>query len=954
MFSPFEDRVVRDQCKVVFDAKERGKFVSSWDKTIEQRAGNWQIKREKERQSTYRPQLDFVAATCQYTVFLWDQIQNTKGEKGARQKLDPRIPYFDGKFYPPTYTSQKIRNVSRDVAPNIACLKPVTVLHPAYIEELNFCPRCNATGDDLKWKGWTTSGPRDVHGVSSEEQVIGVQMRCKRCKAERGKADTPDDEEDDAYCWGTASSQFWERKEHWEIPLGVPHMKWRSAVTSELYDLIVEFRPDTTSAGLAEHIKRKSTDLSRSELGLTQTQELHLLQYHKRRREYLLNFEARTKQQVWPGGGQDVKLRKFPEPRTGRHKEGYDNTSISDELITDIYLSWVRATRQGESEESLRTKTGTSKLGSTLTVEWGLTAPSALIRVPGVALSIDATFRTASKATVVDRGKTHTRVYKGGITSVVNEQSIILAWRFCFTQGNWELVELLKGVKRRLELLGVSEPEMVISDCCCHVAKAIHDVFPDAVVCLDVWHFLMRYLVCLVGGSKCPVRQAVAIDIVDAILKSRALPNSPAIYWSKEEQVARLEAAFEKWEAKGVWTAAAAKTHEEQLTHVRKGCLARPRDDVRADGSRIEGTHKGWNSLQRSFSSGLEMMAALGHDHVLRHNTRVESALKEPPKFIRSTFGSHHVHLVNDCARRWNKQLARKSRIDSDMEPLPVLEAPSSGETFGMIKMSSETAAHQSLTSIKKESVDDEELLDLSSQDLLDANYILSGVGVDPSLLYQLPPKPSGPIASVSTPTPHPCPLPHGAAGGDASLMSPPSPPPPPPLSQSAVHGAFAPGPAASSFQEPLAPQSSSAGPMDLDTDPLYDPESREQKAGIIEAASKTSDDGESVSSTQKRGDRKGKAVDRSACQSTSNRKRHAETSANTADDVIEISDDEGTQSQSKPPPRKKLRLYVPGMPAAAKANSAAATSSTSSAGTPSINPSSVRACCSPFAPTLH
>ncbi|PIL36751.1 hypothetical protein GSI_00440 [Ganoderma sinense ZZ0214-1] len=827
MFSPFEDRVVRDQCKVVFDAKERGKFVSSWDKTIEQRAGNWQIKREKERQSTYRPQLDFVAATCQYTVFLWDQIQNTKGEKGARQKLDPRIPYFDGKFYPPTYTSQKIRNVSRDVAPNIACLKPVTVLHPAYIEELNFCPRCNATGDDLKWKGWTTSGPRDVHGVSSEEQVIGVQMRCKRCKAERGKADTPDDEEDDAYCWGTASSQFWERKEHWEIPLGVPHMKWRSAVTSELYDLIVEFRPDTTSAGLAEHIKR-------------------------------------------------------------------------------------------------------------------------------VALSIDATFRTASKATVVDRGKTHTRVYKGGITSVVNEQSIILAWRFCFTQGNWELVELLKGVKRRLELLGVSEPEMVISDCCCHVAKAIHDVFPDAVVCLDVWHFLMRYLVCLVGGSKCPVRQAVAIDIVDAILKSRALPNSPAIYWSKEEQVARLEAAFEKWEAKGVWTAAAAKTHEEQLTHVRKGCLARPRDDVRADGSRIEGTHKGWNSLQRSFSSGLEMMAALGHDHVLRHNTRVESALKEPPKFIRSTFGSHHVHLVNDCARRWNKQLARKSRIDSDMEPLPVLEAPSSGETFGMIKMSSETAAHQSLTSIKKESVDDEELLDLSSQDLLDANYILSGVGVDPSLLYQLPPKPSGPIASVSTPTPHPCPLPHGAAGGDASLMSPPSPPPPPPLSQSAVHGAFAPGPAASSFQEPLAPQSSSAGPMDLDTDPLYDPESREQKAGIIEAASKTSDDGESVSSTQKRGDRKGKAVDRSACQSTSNRKRHAETSANTADDVIEISDDEGTQSQSKPPPRKKLRLYVPGMPAAAKANSAAATSSTSSAGTPSINPSSVRACCSPFAPTLH
>ncbi len=46
----------------------------------------------------------------------------------------------------------------------------------------------------------------------------------------------------------------------------------------------------------------------------------------------------------------------------------------------------------------------------------------------GVALSLDATFRTASKATVVDNGKTHTCVYKGGITTVLNEETIILAW----------------------------------------------------------------------------------------------------------------------------------------------------------------------------------------------------------------------------------------------------------------------------------------------------------------------------------------------------------------------------------------------------------------------------------------------------------------------------------------------------------------------------------------------
>ena len=154
----------------------------------------------------------------------------------------------------------------------------MTVLHPALIEELNFCPRCNATGSDLVWSGWTTSGPRDVHGIFSEEQVIGVQMRCKKCKVGRGRADDDDDDDDDpSYCWGTASSQFWENKEHWQIPsasicllafqvarklltwfpVGVPHIRWRSAVTSELYDLIVELRPDTTSAGLAEHVKRE-------------------------------------------------------------------------------------------------------------------------------------------------------------------------------------------------------------------------------------------------------------------------------------------------------------------------------------------------------------------------------------------------------------------------------------------------------------------------------------------------------------------------------------------------------------------------------------------------------------------------------------------------------------------------------------------------------------------------
>lgn len=59
-------------------------------------------------------------------------------------------------------------------------------------------------------------------------------------------------------------------------------------------------------------------------------------------------------------GADSLQLKEFSEPHRGRHEEGYDCSSISDEQVTEIYLEWVRATRQRESEESLRTKTGTS------------------------------------------------------------------------------------------------------------------------------------------------------------------------------------------------------------------------------------------------------------------------------------------------------------------------------------------------------------------------------------------------------------------------------------------------------------------------------------------------------------------------------------------------------------------------------------------------------------------
>ncbi|KAI0691353.1 hypothetical protein C8T65DRAFT_587252, partial [Cerioporus squamosus] len=113
---------------------------------------------------------------------------------------------------------------------------------------------------------------------------------------------------------------------------------------------------------------------------------------------------------------------------------------------------------------------------------------------------------------------------------------------------------------------------------------------------------VFRYLICVVNGTKNPHHAEVAENIVSAIVKSTANGKMPAVYWSQAEQESHLNAVFEKWAKKGkVWTAAAANTHAEQILHIQKGCLARPRDDIRSDGSRIEGMHKGFNHLQRAF-----------------------------------------------------------------------------------------------------------------------------------------------------------------------------------------------------------------------------------------------------------------------------------------------------------------------------------------------------------------
>ena len=130
--------------------------------------------------------------------------------------------------------------------------------------------------------------------------------------------------------------------------------------------------------------------------------------------------------------------------------------------------------------------------------------------------------------------------------------------------------------------------------------------------------------------------------------------------------------------------------HREQLRHVRKGCLERRRQDILSDGSRIEGSHKGWNSLQRAQPSGITVLVALGHDFVLRRNIRVgyssitNSSTQPTGTFLTSTHGSHHVGLVAAIATLHNNIL--NVEVMSSIRSLPELSDIHSNEAFGLTR----------------------------------------------------------------------------------------------------------------------------------------------------------------------------------------------------------------------------------------------------------------------------
>jgi hypothetical protein len=129
---------------------------------------------------------------------------------------------------------------------------------------------------------------------------------------------------------------------------GIPHFFQRCALTRDLFDLVVELRPTSSSAALAENIRRECQK-KMTDPGIMALTELHLLEHHKRHLEYLQYFELRPHTPFAP-----LKLKLFASESLAHPK------SISADTITELFTEFSNQTRKVESENYLRTLTGLS------------------------------------------------------------------------------------------------------------------------------------------------------------------------------------------------------------------------------------------------------------------------------------------------------------------------------------------------------------------------------------------------------------------------------------------------------------------------------------------------------------------------------------------------------------------------------------------------------------------
>ena len=149
--------------------------------------------------------------------------------------------------------------------------------------------------------------------------------------------------------------------------------------------------------------------------------------------------------------------------------------------------------------------------------------------------------------------------------------------------------------------------------------------------------------------------------------------------------------------------------------------------------------HKGWNGIQRSFLSGIEMFTALSHDFVLHRNCHIAHNSQTPSPFIVASYGTHHIQLANDNATMWNRLLilekGKGRATGSTLEELPQLATVASGETFGLVA-SEHNLSFKGLLEIKEDiSEDEKQLMEECPSDEFDPTKMFESMNINLKLV---------------------------------------------------------------------------------------------------------------------------------------------------------------------------------------------------------------------------
>lgn len=139
---------------------------------------------------------------------------------------------------------------------------------------------------------------------------------------------------------------------------------------------------------------------------------MHLLEYKTRMYEYLRYFK-KAKQNPF-------KRNDLLNFSSITDKEGYNDSFLTNDLITTLYIDFVARGRKTESIEYCKTR-----IGKRL---YFMHILAFLNHIKAKSLSMDNTFKSASKASIIVADGQRHNPLKGGILSAINEEGEGLSW----------------------------------------------------------------------------------------------------------------------------------------------------------------------------------------------------------------------------------------------------------------------------------------------------------------------------------------------------------------------------------------------------------------------------------------------------------------------------------------------------------------------------------------------